>query len=96
MWRAAKSGTAPQVVPDFSVHKSRWFLITANGSAGVVSQLCKRVLNEQGDSILVGMAIGFVLDFMKEMMENDYRLHFKKGDIEFDFEKKLCPKLILC
>ena len=62
-------------------------IIAANGSTGVVSQFCKRILNEQGGPILVGMVIGFAFDFMKEMMENDDRLHFKKGDIEFDFEK---------
>lgn len=62
-------------------------IIVANGSTGVVSRVCKRVLNENGGSVLAGMVIALALDFLKEMMANDYRLHFKNGDIEFDFEK---------
>ena len=61
-------------------------IIVANGST-IVSQVCKRVLNENGGSVLAGMVIVLALDFMKEMMANDYRLHFKNGDIVFDFEK---------
>ena len=61
-------------------------IIVANGST-IVSQVCKRVLNENGGSVLAGMVIVLALDFMTEMMANDYRLHFKNGDIEFDFEK---------
>jgi len=61
-------------------------IIVANGST-IVSQVCKRVLNENGGYVLAGMVIVLALDFMKEMMANDYRLHFKNGDIEFDFEK---------
>lgn len=61
-------------------------IIVANGST-IVSQVCKRVLNENGGSVLAGMVIVLALDFMEEMMANDYRLHFKNGDIEFYFEK---------
>ena len=36
-------------------------IIVANGSTGVVSQVCKRVLNENGGAVLAGMVIVLTL-----------------------------------